>query len=70
MDPAHYEKELNIQFEHLEGFIKGLKKKNITDEEREEVSNSFFQKHVVIFISPFFFLFFSFPVAFLHCLKW
>ena len=37
MDPAHYETQLNIHFEYVEGYIKALKKKNITDEEREKV---------------------------------
>jgi hypothetical protein len=42
MDPEHFEKELQIHFEYLEGYIKKLKKKNITDEEREKVRNLFF----------------------------
>jgi len=40
MDPAHYETQLNIHFEYVEGYIKALKKKNITDEEREKVKKS------------------------------
>jgi hypothetical protein len=42
MDPEHFEKELQIHIEYLEGYIKKLKKKNITDEEREKVRNLFF----------------------------
>jgi hypothetical protein len=42
MDPAHYETQLNIHFEYVEGYIKALKKKNITDEEREKVKKSLF----------------------------
>ena len=45
MDPAHYETQLNIHFEYVEGYIKALKKKNITDEEREKVK----KKKIVVF---------------------
>ena len=37
---SHYETQLNIHFEYVEGYIKALKKKNITDEEREKVKKS------------------------------
>ena len=38
MDPSHYKKELTTQFEYLDGFIKELNKKGISDDTRTAVS--------------------------------
>ena len=38
MDVEDFQQAIEIEFEKLEGFLKQLRKKNLTDSKREEVS--------------------------------